>query len=201
MTSSDLTLYGNSASGNCLKPKFVADYTGLDYEWVEVDILSGETRTEAFRQLNPLGKLPFARWADGRFLPESNAIMLHLAELHGANTLIPADLFTRAQMISWLFWEQYSHEPYIAVRRFKKHFLQLPDEDIDSDLAERGNAALDLMEQQLSYTDYLVGSSLTLADIGLFAYTRWADEGGFDLSSRPGITAWLSRIGSELGVK
>ena len=174
-----LTLYGDSISGNCMKPKWTADLLGIPYDWVEVDILQGGTQTEDFLSLNPAGQVPLARWPDGRALPQSNAIMLYLAEEAGSD-LVPSDMFRRAQMMSWLFWEQYSHETAIAVRRFQKHYLNTPDDQIDPQLMAKGRRALGVMELQLTYTDWLVGDAMTLADIALVAYTRVAHEGGFD---------------------
>ena len=157
---SKLTLYGDSISGNCMKPKWTAERLGIDYDWVEIDILNGGTQTEEFLALNPAGQVPLARWPDGRALPQSNAIMLYLAQ---GSDLIPADPFKRAQMDSWLFWEQYSHETAIAVRRFKKLYLNLPDDEIDPELLAKGRRALGVMELQLGYTDWLVGDGLTCA--------------------------------------
>ena len=187
-----LTLYGDSISGNCMKPKWTADLLGIPYDWVEVDILQGGTQTEDFLSLNPAGQVPLARWPDGRALPQSNAIMLYLAEEAGSD-LVPSDMFRRAQMMSWLFWEQYSHETAIAVRRFQKHYLNTPDDQIDPQLMAKGRRALGVMELQLPYTDWLVGDAMTLADIALVAYTRVAHEGGFDLSDFPSVERWVSR--------
>ena len=187
-----LTLYGDSISGNCMKPKWTADLLGIPYDWVEVDILQGGTQTEDFLSLNPAGQVPLARWPDGRALPQSNAIMLYLAEEAGS-ALVPSDMFRRAQMMSWLFWEQYSHETAIAVRRFQKHYLNTPDDQIDPQLMAKGRRALGVMELQLTYTDWLVGDAMTLADIALVAYTRVAHEGGFDLSDFPSVERWVSR--------
>ncbi|WP_291078027.1 glutathione S-transferase family protein [Hyphomonas sp.] len=194
-----LTLYGDSISGNCMKPKWTADLLGIPYDWVEVDILQGGTRTEDFLAVNPAGQVPLARWPDGRALPQSNAIMLYLAEEDGSD-LVPADTFTRAQMMSWLFWEQYSHETAIAVRRFHKHYLKTPDDQIDPQLLAKGRRALGVMELQLTYTDWLVGDAMTLADIALVAYTRVAHEGGFDLSEFPSVERWVSRTEAALGI-
>ena len=194
-----LTLYGDSISGNCMKPKWTADLLGIPYDWVEVDILQGGTRTEDFLAVNPAGQVPLARWPDGRALPQSNAIMLYLAEEAGSE-LVPADTFTRAQMMSWLFWEQYSHETAIAVRRFHKHYLKTPDDQIDPQLLAKGRRALGVMELQLTYTDWLVGDAMTLADIALVAYTRVAHEGGFDLSEFPSVERWVSRTEAALGI-
>ena len=187
-----LTLYGDSISGNCMKPKWTADLLGIPYDWVEVDILQGGTQTEDFLSLNPAGQVPLARWPEGRALPQSNAIMLYLAEEAGSD-LVPSDTFRRAQMMSWLFWEQYSHETAIAVRRFQKHYLNTPDDQIDPQLMAKGRRALGVMELQLTYTDWLVGDAMTLADIALVAYTRVAHEGGFDLSDFPSVERWVSR--------
>ena len=187
-----LTLYGDSISGNCMKPKWTADLLGIPYDWVEVDILQGGTQTEDFLSLNPAGQVPLARWPDGRVLPQSNAIALYLAE-QSYSDLIPSDPFKKAQMMSWLFWEQYSHETAIAVRRFQKHYLNTPDDQIDPQLMAKGRRALGGMELQLTYTDWLVGDAMTLADIALVAYTRVAHEGGFDLSDFPSVERWVSR--------
>ena len=192
-----LTLYGDSISGNCQKPRWTADYLDVDHDWVEVDILDGGTQTEEFLSLNPVGQVPIARWPDGRVLPQSNAIMLYLAE---GSDLIPEDAFQRAQMNSWLFWEQYSHETSIAVRRFKKHYLKLPDEEIDPQLMVKGRRALGVMEMQLTWTDWLVGETMTCADIALVAYTRVAHEGGFDLAQFPNVERWVSRVEGALSI-
>ena len=193
-----LTLYGDSISGNCMKPKWTAERLGIDYDWVEIDILNGGTQTEEFLALNPVGQVPLARWPDGRALPQSNAIMLYLAD---GSDLVPSDPFKRAQMNSWLFWEQYSHETAIAVRRFKKLYLNLPDEEIDPELMAKGRRALGVMELQLTFSEWLVGDGLTCADIALVAYTRLAHEGGFDLSEFPAVHSWVQRVERELNLE
>lgn len=196
-----LTLYGDRASGNCLKPRWIADLLGVDYGWVDIDVASGQAQTEEFIAVNPAGQVPLARWPDGRVLPQSNAIMLYLAETTpGGERYIPSDPFTRAQMMSWLFWEQYSHEPAIAVRRFQKVFLNKTDDEIDPQLLAKGRRALGVMQLQLTYTDYLVATGLTLADIALVAYTRWAHEGGFDLAEFPAVRQWVRRVETDIGV-
>ena len=194
-----LTLYGDSISGNCMKPKWTADVLGIPYDWVEVDILNGSTQTEDFLSVNPAGQVPLARWPDGLVLPQSNAIMLYLAE-EAHSDLIPADSFHRAQMMSWLFWEQYSHETAIAVRRFQKRYLKRPDDEIDPNLMAKGRRALGVMELQLTYTDWIVGDAMTLADIALVAYTRVAPEGGFDLSEFPAVERWVSHTEVALDI-
>jgi glutathione S-transferase len=194
-----LTLYGDSISGNCQKPKWTADLLGIPYDWVEVDILKGGTQTEDFLAVNPVGQVPVARWPDGRTLPQSNAIMLYLAEEAGSD-LVPEDSFKRAKMMSWLFWEQYSHETAIAVRRFHKHYLKKSDDEIDPHLMGKGRRALGVMEMQLTFTDWIVGDQMTLADIALVAYTRLAHEGGFDLAEFPAVERWVSRTEAALGI-
>jgi glutathione S-transferase len=195
------TLYGDTLSGNCLKTRWIADSLGLDYDWVQVDVVRGEARAAAFLAVNPVGKVPLARWPDGRTLPESNAIMLYLAETNvGGERFLPDDPFQRAQMMSWLFWEQYAHEPAIAVRRYQRHLLGRREEDIDPALMEKGSAALALMQRQLSFTPWLVGDGLTLADVALVAYTRWSHEAGFDLGEFPAVAAWVPRVEQALGI-
>ena len=195
-----LTLYGDSISGNCLKTKWTADYLDVDHDWVEISVVEGGTRSDAFMQMNPSGQVPVMRLPDGRILPQSNAIMLYLAETQRGQDLIPVDPFERAKMMSWLFWEQYSHEPYIAVRRFRKKFLNMTDEELDPQLLARGRRALGVMEMQLTFSDYFVGQSLTLADIALVAYTRVAHEGGFDLGEFPSVQRWVARVETDLGI-
>ena len=190
-----MKLYGSSNSGNCLKTRWVAELMGLPFEWVEIDTFSGATRTPEFLALNPAGQVPVAILDDGRMLAQSNAIMLHFAE---SSALVPRDAFERAKMFEWLFWEQYSHEPAIAVRIARRHFMKTPDADLDPALLTKGHAALARMEKQLTSTQYLVGDALTLADIALYAYTRNAPLGGFELAPYPAVIAWISRISSEL---
>jgi glutathione S-transferase len=193
-----ITLYGSSKSGNCLKTKWVADFIGVPYEWIETDVFTGQTRTPEFLALNPAGQVPVARFADGGVLAQSNAIMLFLAE---GTRLVPADAFERAKMFEWLFWEQYSHEPYIAVRIARRFYLGQSDGELDPALMTKGRAALARMELQLAQSDYLVGCTLTLADIALVAYTRVAHRGGFDLSPHPALRGWISRVEGDLGLE
>lgn len=195
-----ITLYGDSISGNCLKTKWTADHLGVDHDWVEISVVDGGTRSDAFMAMNPSGQVPVMRLPDNRILPQSNAIILYLAEAHGGGDLIPADPFERAKMMSWMFWEQYSHEPYIAVRRFRKRFLNQSDDELDPQLLARGRRALGVMEMQLTFSNYFVGESLTLADIALVAYTRVSDEGGFDLNEFPNVQRWVARVETDLGI-
>jgi glutathione S-transferase len=193
-----IRIFGDSISGNCLKVKWVAERLGVAHEWIEIDILKGETRTDEFLALNPFGQVPVIQFDDGRTLSQSNAIILHLAE---GSDLIPDAAFERAKMFEWMFWEQYSHEPTIAVRRFQKHYLKKSDDAIDADLMAKGRRALGRMEMALISSDFIAGgASLTLADISLLAYTRLAHEGGFDLGEFPAVHAWVARCERELGL-
>lgn len=192
-----ITVYGDSISGNCLKVKWVAEKLGIPYRWVEVSVLSGETRTPDFLARNPAGQVPAIVFEDGRTLAQSNAIILHLAE---DSDLIPADRYERARMLEWMFWEQYSHEPYVAVARFQMTYLGKARDQVDARLFERGGAALDRMEQALHAGRFLVGDRPTLADVALVAYTRVAHEGGFDLSRWPAVRAWVSRMEAALDI-
>ena len=192
-----MKIYGDLASGNCLKVKYAADFLGLTYEWQAVDILKGDSRTETFLAKNPAGQVPLIELDDGRTLAQSNAILIYLAD---GSALLPGDPFLRAKVTELLFWEQYSHEPYIAVCRFHMHYLGKRKEDREAWRVERGEAALDLMERRLEQRDWLVGGALTVADIALLAYTRLAREGGFDLGSRPRVRSWIARCEQALGL-
>ncbi len=193
-----LTLYGSSDSGNCMKTKWVAERLRVPFAWVETDVFAGETRTPEFLALNPAGQVPLAVLVDGRTLAQSNAIMAHLAE---GSPLVPADADESAKMFEWLFWEQYSHEPTIAVRIARKHFLGKRDDELDPSLLPRGHAALAHMELRLQESPYLVDGALSLADIALVAYTRVAHRGGFDLAPYPALRAWIVRVEGDLGLE
>ncbi len=193
----DLTVYGDSHSGNCRKIRYVCDYLELPYDWIETSVLAQQTRTAAFLALNPAGQVPFAVLADGRPLSQSAAIMLHLAE---GSALIPADPYARALMFQFLFWEQYSHETAIAVRRYQKSMLAKPEDAIDPSLLPRGHAALALMESHLGGHAFFAGDALSLADIALVAYTRLAPEGGFDLAPYPNVRSWIERVEAALTI-
>ena len=192
-----MKIYGDRISGNCLKVKWVCDHLALPYSWVDVDVVKGETRSVDFLALNPWGQVPPVVLDDGRTLAQSNAIIRYLAR---DSHLIPADAFTAAQMDGWLFWEQYSHEPYIAVRRFHLTYLGKPADTLDPKLETRGYAARDVMERRLSEARYLAGEALSLADIALLAYTRLAHEGGFDLTRYGAIRRWIAGTETALGL-
>ena len=190
-----MTIYGDSVSGNCLKGKWVAELLALPFEWRETSVVDKATRTPEFLALNPAGQVPVLVLDDGRILAQSNAIMLHLAE---GSRLIPKDSYARAKMYEWLFWEQYSHEPNIASRRFLVAYLK---QEPPAHMLPKGEAALARMQLQLKETPYLVGEALSLADIALVAYTRVAHEGGFDLAKYPAVQAWIARVERDLGLK
>ncbi len=166
---------------------------GIDHEWVEVDILAKETQAESFLRKNPNGKIPLLELDDGRCLSESNAILHYLAE---GTELLPVDAFERGKVLQWQFFEQYSHEPYIAVARFIAKYLGLPEDKKQEyqSKQEGGHKALHVMEEQLAKTKYLTGDQLSIADISLYGYTHVADEGGFDLSQYPAIQKWIKCI-------
>jgi glutathione S-transferase len=192
-----MKIYGDSKSGNCLKVKWTARAVGRGFDWIEVDILKGESRTPAFLALNPAGQVPAVILEDGRPLAQSNAIILHLAE---DSPLVPQDPYDRARMLEWMFWEQYSHEPYVAVARFQVKYLGKPAAELESRIVERGTQALQRMELALKDTTFLVGNTLTLADVALVAYTRVAHEGGFTLDLYPAVKAWVARVESALAI-
>ncbi len=193
-----MILYDNASSGNGYKVRLILALTGIDYTRVEMDIDQGETRTEAFLKLNSNGRIPLLDFADGRRLAESNAILFYIAQ---GTRLWPQDPWVQAQALQWMFFEQYNHEPSIAVSRFILTHLpadsarraELPS------LAGKGHAALKVMETHLSGQEYFAGNGYSIADIALYAYTHVADQGGFDLSPYTGIGAWLKRCESQPG--
>ena len=193
-----MTIFGDSISGNCLKVKFVADRLGLAYDWVEISVLKAETRTPEFLAMNPAGQVPVVRFADNGPLAQSNAIILHLAE---NSDLIPTDPFERALMYQWLFWEQYSHEPAVAVLRFQKFYLKKKDSEIDPALPAKCAKALSVMNHHLAGSDYFVGEKLSLADIALVAYTRFAHQADIDLALYPHVRAWVGRVERDLKIE
>jgi glutathione S-transferase len=192
-----MTIYGDSISGNCLKVKFVADRLGLPYDWVETSVLARETRTPEFLALNPAGQVPLVVFADSGPLAQSNAIILHLA---WGTDLIPDEPFARARMFQWLFWEQYSHEPALAVLRFQRHYLKKTDAEIDPALTGKCENVLALMDAHLASRTHFVGSRISLADVALVAYTRFAHDAALDLKRWPQVRAWVRRIEDELAL-
>jgi glutathione S-transferase len=193
-----ITLYGFSPSGNCQKVRLLLEQLGREYRWVEVDSANGQTRTPAFLAKNPNGKVPMLETDDGRILVESNAMLFWLAE---GSAYLPDDSWQRAQALGWMFFEQYSHEPYIAVARFICGWTAL-DSPRRADLPklrERGHQALAVMEHHLLTAPWFTGSEYGIADIALFAYTDVAGDGGFDLSPYPAIRDWMARVRNTPG--
>ncbi len=191
-----MDIYGDTQSGNCMKVKYTAELLGVAYIWHHVDIMQGASRTEEFLKLNPHGQVPAIALADGRTLAQSNAILIYLAQ---GSRLLPDDPYQQAKINQWLFWEQYSHEPYIAVCRFHMHYLGKPKQTREPWRVERGEAALDAMEQHLTDAQWLAGDSFSIADIALYAYTHLAGEGGFDLAARPHVRRWIDECCEQLG--
>lgn len=191
-----MQIYGDANSGNCYKIKLLCHFLNLDYQWIDVDILAGDTKNTAFLAQNPNGKIPLLVLDNGRTLSESNAILNYLAR---GSRFYPDEPFTQAKVQQWQFFEQYSHEPYIAVARFIAKYLGLPKEKEAEYQAKQvgGQKALAVMEQQLTHTNYLTGEQLTTADIALYAYTHVAHEGGFELAHYPAIEQWLKRIQAQ----
>jgi glutathione S-transferase len=192
-----MKIYGDTNSGNCLKVKWVCDRLALPYSWIPIDILKQESRTPQFLKRNSAGQVPVVEFDDGRTLAQSNAIIRYLAR---DSDLIPADAFSAAKMDEWLFWEQYSHEPYIAGCRFQMVYLGRPASDLDADKVKRGYAALARMEHELATSRFLVGETLSLADIALLAYTRLAHEGGFRLDGYASLRRWIGDTEKSLGL-
>ncbi|MGB8397544.1 glutathione S-transferase family protein [Bradyrhizobium sp.] len=189
--------YGDANSGNCLKVKWVCDRLALPYTWIEVNTLKGESRTAEFLKLNGAGQVPTVVLDDGRALAQSNAIIRYLAR---GSDLIPADAYDAAKMDEWLFWEQNSHEPFVAGCRFQMFYLGKPASDLDPDKVKRGYAALARMEHHLATSRFLVGDSFSLADVALIAYTRVAHEGGFHLDGYAALRRWISEAERALGL-
>ena len=194
-----LTLYSQQVSGNAYKPRLLMALLGIPFRLVEVNTYDGSTRRPEFLEKNPNGKVPLLELADGRKLAESNAILLHLGE---GTRFVPADPFDRAKVYEWLFFEQYSHETAIAVRR---SILTAPERAAQrtperlANLLDAGNHALSVMERRLSEAEWFAGGAYSVADIALYAYTHVAEEGGFDLVRYPGVHAWLDRVAAQPG--
>ena len=192
-----MKIYGDRNSGNCLKVKFVCDRLALPYDWIDIDTLKGESRTPEFLKLNPWGQVPAVVLDDGRTLAQSNAIIRYLAR---GSDLVPSDAYLAAKMDEWLFWEQYSHEPYVAVCRFHMVYLGRKASELDPEKVKRGMAALDHLEKHLGNSRFLVGDACTLADVALIAYTRLAHEGGFDMTRHGAIRRWIGETEKNLGL-
>tara|TARA_R110001583_G_scaffold191_4_gene1823 strand:+ start:4892 stop:5494 length:603 start_codon:yes stop_codon:yes gene_type:complete len=186
-------IYGDSMSGNCYKIKLLCSLLQIEHQWIEVNIMAGETRSSEFLAMNPNAKIPLLVTEQKQVIAESNAILYYLAQ---GSHLFPTEILQQSLCLQWMFFEQYSHEPYIAVARFISKYLGSPADRLDEleSKKEGGNKALAVIEIQLQKSPYLLGDSLSIADISLFAYTHVAYEGGFDLNNFPTILAWISRI-------
>lgn len=192
-----MLLYNSQVSGNCYKVRLIAAHLGLQYERREVDVIDRSNRAELLRDLNPALRVPTLVLDDGRTLAESNAILWYLAR---DSSYLPDDEFQRAKVLQWLFFEQYSHEPYIAVVRFWVAVAKAPPSQQELDAKRAGgNAALQAMERHLAEHQFLVAGRYTIADIALYAYTHVAEEGGFDLTGLPAVRAWLARVAEQPG--
>ncbi len=193
-----IKVYGDIISGNCFKVKLILELTGTPHEWIHTDVVKGDTRTEEFLKKNVNGRIPLVEFEDGTFLPESNAILYYFSL---GSDYWPQSKRQQAEVLQWMFFEQYSHEPFIATSRFWIKFLD-GKEQFSEKLAEaqpKGYAALDVMESQLKIADWFVGDHPTIADIALFAYTHKAHEGGFELDNYPAIRRWITRVEALAG--
>ena len=193
-----MKVYGDHESGNCYKIRLLLSHLDRSYEWVDVDVVARETRTPEFLAKNPNGRVPIVELDDGTVLAESNAILFHLAR---GSDFLPARPLDQTKALQWMFFEQYSHEPYIATSRYWIHYLNARDQYKDK-LAEKrepGYAALGVMEGHLGDHPFFVGPRMSVADIALYAYTHVAGEGDFDLQPYPAIREWLERVASVPG--
>jgi glutathione S-transferase len=193
-----MLLYNSAVSGNCYKVRLLLAHLGLEYETVDVSVVDRTNRKELLGELNPALRVPTLVLDDGRPLAESNAILWYFGD---GTDYVPDDAFERAQVLQWLFFEQYSHEPYIAVVRFWLAYSGTPEKYADQvpGKMRSGYAALDAMERHLDEREFLVRGRYSIADISLYAYTHVAHEGGFELDRYPGIRAWLARVADQPG--
>lgn len=193
-----LVLHNMQMSGNCYKARLTARQLGIAIRLEDYPVNGGKTRTPEFLAKNPNGRVPLLELDDGRCLAESGAIIFHLAE---GSALIPKDSWARAKMLEWMFFEQYSHEPYIAVARF--WLTEGPKEELEKkrhlipEWHAKGNAALGVMETHLTKNDWFAGNAYSLADIALYGYTHAAEEGGFELARYPALSKWLKRVSAQ----
>lgn len=193
-----MLLYNNQLSGNCYKVRLLLARRGIDYEKVELSVTDRSNRGEVLGDANPALRVPVLQLDDGRYLAESNAIIWYLGE---GTELVPADAFERAQVLQWMFFEQYDHEPNLAVARFIRSILGSPPE-LAAKLTERqegGRKALAAMDRHLRDREFLVAERYTLADVALYAYTHVAGEAGISLADYPAVRSWLERVAAEPG--
>lgn len=183
-------VFGDMLSGNCYKVKLLMEFLAIPHEWGHVDILASETHTDEFRRMNPNARIPVVKISNDRYLWESNAILNYFAE---GTHFLPSARYERANVLQWQFFEQYSHEPYIATARYINKYLGLPKEREAEyhDKQTGGHKALAVMDKHLTQNQFFLGTQATIADISLYAYTHVADEGGFDLSTYGNIQRWF----------
>jgi len=192
-------LYNSPVSGNCYKVRLLLAHVGVEYETVELSVVDRSNRSEVLGDLNPARRVPTIVLDDGRPLGESNAILWYFGD---GTPYVPTDQYERAQVLQWQFFEQYQHEPAIAVARFLVAYSELPRDQYEDrlpGLLERGNVALAAMERHLDGPEFLVGERYSIADISLYAYTHVAHEGGFELEPYPAVRAWLARVAAQPG--
>lgn len=193
-----MKVYGDIQSGNCYKIKLLLSFLEIEHEWIHIDVLKAETHTPEFLKMSPNAKIPVLELESGQLLAESNAILGYLAE---TTYFVPSDRYKKAKMYEWMFFEQYSHEPCIAVARFIQKYQGMPEARLEEyqKLQPKGHKVLKILEQSLDGHHYLLGEEISLADISLYAYTHVADEGGFDLNLYPNIRHWCQRIANSAG--
>jgi glutathione S-transferase len=191
-----MKIYGDTRSGNCYKLKLLCALLSIEHEWISVDILRGESRSDAFLKMNPNGQIPVCITDDDVIVTQSNAILYYLGQ---GSDYWPDNRLEQTRVLEWQFFEQYTHEPTIAVARFIKLYQGMPADRQDEyhDKLKAGYRALEVMENHLQQHEYLATNRISLADISLYAYTHVAHEGGFDLSSYPALEAWISRVQSQ----
>jgi glutathione S-transferase len=190
-----MKIFGDHRSGNCDKVRFTVGYLQLTHEWIEIDSVKGGTRTPEFLAMNPQGQVPVALFPDGRALAQSNAIVRYLSD---GSPLLPADRWKRAKIDEWMFWEANNHEIFVAGCISHMTYMAKSKETRDPMRVQRGDRALDVMENHLQVTNWMVADELTAADIALVAYTRQAHLGGFDMSARPRLRGWIARCEAAL---
>lgn len=193
-----MTLHQMQESGNCYKVRLAARQLGIPLRLKEYPFGSGTTRTKEFLAKNPDGRVPMLELEDGQYLPESGAILFYLAE---GSRLLPSDKLGRAQALQWMFFEQYEHEPYVAVARrwlkFEPKQALAAKQHLVPEWHAKGNAALGVMENHLAKHDWFAGGQYSIADIALYGYTHVAEDGGFDLARYPAISSWLKRVAAQ----
>jgi glutathione S-transferase len=193
-----MKIFGDHRSGNCDKVRFTVDYLQFPHEWVEIDSVKGETRTPHFLAMNPQGQVPVALLPDGRVLAQSNAIVRYVSD---GSPLLPTDRWTRAKIDEWMFWEANNHEFFVAGCISHMTYMTKSKETRDPVRVQRGDRALDILENHLRTANWMVAEGLTAADIALLAYTRQAHLGGFDMSARPKLRNWVVRCENALGLR